>query len=305
MKSELKNKKRILVIGSSNMDMVAKVDRFPTPGETILGGRFLMNPGGKGANQAVAVSRLGGSVDFITKLGNDSIGEEISELFKSEGLDTRCLLKDDQNPTGVAIITVDKHAENSIVVASGANANLTPKDIELLTERIRLADFVLLQLEIPLKTIKYVVDLAYSLGKKVIVNPAPFTKLPKSIFIKLYLITPNQIEAEMLSGIKINNEEDCKQAAREIYKLGAKNVVITLGASGAFIFNGEGKKVNAQKIEAIDTTAAGDVFNGGLLVALSEGLDMEAAVHFASKAAAIAVSRQGAIRSIPYRNEMS
>ena len=304
MRSKEKNIKRILIVGSSNMDMVAKVDRFPNPGETILGGRFLMNPGGKGANQAVAVFRLGGNVDFITKLGNDSIGDQIIELYKAEGLDTQLVLRDDENPTGVAIITVDKQAENSIVVASGANANLTPEDIEQLSERIQLADFVLLQLEIPLETIKYVVDLAYSLGKKVIVNPAPFAKLPKSILGKLYGITPNQIEAEMLSGTKITNENDVELAARQIYTLGVKNVVITLGASGAYIFNGEGKKVSAQKTKAIDTTAAGDVFNGGLLVALSEGQDLETAVNFASKAAAIAVSRQGAICSIPYRKEI-
>lgn len=297
-------KKNILVIGSSNMDMVARVKRFPLPGETILGGKFLMNQGGKGANQAVTVSRLSGDTNFICKVGEDAIGKQMADLFIAEGIQPDGVLKDNENPSGVAIIMVDERAENSIVVASGANANLLPKDIDGLMELVKNADYILMQLEIPLETIAYVTDIASTWGKKVILNPAPMAELPDALLGKLYAITPNRIEAECLTGIKIEDSESLSRVGRAIYDKGVENVIITLGADGAFIYNGEEKLVPAIKTTPVDTTGAGDVFNGAFTVALSEGKDIPSAVKFANKASSISITREGAILSVPYRKEL-
>lgn len=298
-------KKKILVIGSSNMDMVAQVKCFPHPGETILGGKFLMNQGGKGANQAVTVSRLSGDTDFICKIGNDSIGKQMSDLFIAEGIKPEGILKDDKYPSGVAIIMVDESAENSIVVASGANANLLPADINQLKDVVKAADYILMQLEIPMSTIEYVTSIASEWGKKVILNPAPMADLSDSLLEKLYAITPNKIEAETLTGIKIEDEESLSMVGKAIYNKGVKNVIITLGAEGAFVYNGEGSVVPAVEATPVDTTGAGDVFNGALTVALSEGKDLLSAVRFANKASSISITREGAILSVPYRKELS
>ena len=297
--------KKILVIGSANMDMVVNVKCFPLPGETILGGKFFMNLGGKGANQAVTVSRLSGNTNFICKIGNDSIGKQMSDLFLSEGIRPEGILKDYKNSSGVAIIMVDERAENSIVVASGANANLLPADMHKLKGIIKNTDYILMQLEIPLQTIEYVTKIASEWGKMIILNPAPMTELPDSLIKNLYAITPNRIEAETLTGIKIEDNKSLEMVGKEIYKKGVKNVIITLGADGAFVYNGTGKIIPAIKTIPVDTTGAGDVFNGALTVALSEGKDLLSAVKFANKASSISITREGAILSIPYRNELS
>ncbi|MDR0395227.1 MAG: ribokinase [Tannerella sp.] len=306
---ENKNKKispkRLLVVGSSNTDMVIKTDHFPRPGETVLGGTFFMNPGGKGANQAVAASRLGIAVTFICKTGNDIFGHQSHQLLEEEGIDTSYVFSDLRNPSGVALITVDAHAENCIVVASGANANLLPSDLEKAEEAINHSDIVLMQLEVPIETVEYVARVAYDKSKKVILNPAPARPLSKELIANLYLITPNETEAEILSGIKITDMESAKAAAKEINRRGAENVVITLGAKGALIYgNGSFEKVDAFKVQAVDTTAAGDVFNGALCAALLEGQSLPEAVRFACKAASISVTRNGARESSPYRNEI-
>lgn len=299
------NQSNILVVGSSNTDMVIKAAHLPSAGETILGGEFFMNPGGKGANQAVAVARLGGKVSFICKTGNDIFGKQSLQLFQDEGIETY-LFSDPNNPSGVALITIDNEAENCIVVASGANATLSPDDLKKADNAISKADFVIMQLEIPLETVIYVAERATELSAKVILNPAPACELPDSLFGKLYLITPNQTEAEMISGVKVENIEQAKTAAQIIHKKGVKNVIITLGQNGALIFSdGEYHHVPGLKVSAVDTTAAGDVFNGALCVALAEGKDLIASTEFACKAAAIAVTKLGAQSSIPYRNELS
>jgi ribokinase len=296
--------KKILVIGSSNTDMVIKTSRFPKPGETILGGDFFMNQGGKGANQAVAVARLNGNVDFICKTGNDLFREQSITLFRNEGINTEWVLKDNEEPSGMALIMVDDSGENSIVVASGANASLCPGDIEKIAEVVFQSDFILLQLEIPLDTVEYVVKLASTKNKKVILNPAPAVELPKHMLEKLYLITPNRIEAELLSGIKIKDKDTTMEAAKIILDKGVKHVIITMGEEGALSYNGEFEWIAGENAEVVDTTGAGDVFNGALTVGLAEGLSMSDAVRFANKAAAISITRFGAIPSIPYRNEL-
>ena len=297
------SKRQILVVGSSNTDMVIKAAHLPRPGETILGGTFFMNPGGKGANQAVAIARLGGPVTFICKTGSDIFGHQSQQLFEEEGINTSYVFSDSGNPSGVALITVDEKAENCIVVASGANANLLPSDLEKAEEAIERADLVLMQLEVPMETVCFVADIAWQKGKKVILNPAPAHPLPADLLRHLYLITPNETEAEMITGVKITDESSAGEAA--LSGMGVQHVIITLGSKGALIYsNGKAEMVPALKVEAVDTTAAGDVFNGALTVALSEGRSLKEAARFACKASAISVTRVGAQSSAPYRNEV-
>jgi len=297
--------KEILIIGSSNTDMVIKADHLPRPGETILGGTFFMNPGGKGANQAVSAARLGGQVTFICKIGNDIFGQQSKQLFEKEGIDTSYILSDSTNPSGVALITVDSKAENCIVVASGANANLLPADLSAAHKAIEKADIILMQLEIPVETIKYVTRIARELNKKVILNPAPAQLLDSELLQSIYMITPNETEAEMISGIKITDNDSLIASAQAILDKGAQSVIITLGAKGAFLFNKDFQlTIPTYKVDAVDTTAAGDVFNAALAIAVSEELDLPEAVRFANKAAAISVTRIGAQASAPYRHEL-
>ncbi len=309
---------RILVIGSSNTDMVVKANHLPVPGETILGGKFIMNAGGKGANQAVAAARLGGIVTFIAKTGNDIFGNQALQMFEKEGINTSYMLKDPNQPSGVALITVDKNGENCIVVAPGANGTLSISDIEKFTDAIRETNIILLQLETPVDTVEYIAKLGFGLGKKVVLNPAPAQFLNEKLLQALYLITPNQTEAEMLSGIKITtpgNEHidglkidglaSVERAAAALHAKGVQNIVITLGSSGAYVFSAEYKGlVPGRKVTPVDTTAAGDTFSGALVVALSEGKTIKEAVEFANLAASISVTRMGAQSSIPFRKEL-
>jgi len=298
-------KPSILVIGSSNTDMVIKAAHLPKPGETILGGKFFMNAGGKGANQAVAAARLGGTVTFIAKTGDDIFGKQSVQLFKEETINTKYIITDPLHPSGVALITVDDNAENCIAVASGANAALMPEDIEPATPAIDEAAIVLMQLEIPLNTVLYTAAIAAANNVKVILNPAPATQLPDELFKKISIITPNEIEAEVLSGIKVDDIFSATEAAKIIQQKGVETVIITLGAKGALVVTNEmNQLVTAPIVEAVDTTAAGDVFNGALAVALSEDYEIIDAVKFACKAAAISVTRMGAQSSAPYRNEI-
>jgi ribokinase len=296
----------IIVVGSSNTDMVIKSKKLPGPGETILGGTFLMNPGGKGANQAVAAARLGGIVTFVTKTGNDMFGEEARNLFDIENINTRYIIKDQENPSGVALITVDENGENSIVVAPGSNGTLSANDINDEVFETDQSDLFLMQLEIPVSTVEFVADKAVSKGNRVILNPAPARKLTNELLSCLYLITPNETEAEILTGIRVHDAASAEKAAKNLQEKGVKNVIITLGASGAYIFSDKiSKMIPVVPVKAIDTTAAGDVFNGALAVAISEGKGIEEAVIFANKAASISVTRMGAQASAPYRREIN
>ena len=297
--------KKIIVIGSSNVDMLVRTSHLPAPGETILGGEFFMNQGGKGANQAVAIKRLGGNLIFMAKLGNDVLGRQSVGYFKKEGIDTRYIALDEDSASGVALISVDDHAENSIVVASGANMLLNEQDVDKMLEEMCEGDILLMQLEIPLQTVEYAARKAFGKGVKVVLNPAPARSLPKELFRHLYMVTPNRIEAEMLTGIKIANDADVEKVAEEICAMGVKNVIITLGSKGCLIREeGVSYRIDAFKVEPVDTTAAGDTFNGALCVGLSEGMDLKQAAVMASKASSIAVTRMGAQSSIPYREEL-
>ena len=295
----------IIVVGSSNTDMVIKAEKFPLPGETILGGEFFLFPGGKGANQAVAAARLGGKVTFIAKVGNDIFGEQALQQFKTEGIVTDYVAKDLIHPTGVALITVDAKGENTIVVAQGSNGKLSPDDVNMGVGEFSKAGYILTQLETPLDTILHVAKLASENGKKMILNPAPAQSLPSTLFPYLYLITPNETETEVLTGIKIKDQPSIKQAAEKLKEKGVANVIITLGSEGAYLYHdGDGVLIPTRKVKAVDTTAAGDIFNGALAVALAEGNTLKQAVEFANHAAAISVTKMGAQASAPYRKEM-
>jgi len=300
------NNKKILVIGSSNTDMVVKTNHFPAPGETILGGKFLVNAGGKGANQAVAAARLGGDVTFIGKIGVDIFGKQAVEQLKNEGIDVEFVVTDLENPSGVALITVDNKGENSIVVASGSNGTLDENDIDKALKAFDDAEFVLMQLEIPLSTVEYVARLANGQNKNVILNPAPAAPLSDELIKRLYLITPNETEAEILTGIKVTDTETALNAASVLHEKGVEIVIITMGSAGAFVSaNGSHEVIKTSKVEAVDTTAAGDTFNGALVVALSEGKTLHESIVFANKAATISVTRIGAQASVPYRTEIN
>jgi ribokinase len=298
--------KKIVVVGSCNTDMVIKADRLPVPGETILGGTFFMNPGGKGANQAVAAARMGGNVTLISKTGNDVFGKQSVMLYTAENIKTDYIYSDPKHPSGVALITVDSQGENCIVVASGANAYLTPSDMDKASAEIESSDLVLMQLEIPIDTVEYVAEMASKKGIKVILNPAPARALSDNLLKHLYIIIPNKSEAEILSGIKVSDIESAKLAADIISAKGVDIVVITLGSQGALIKEyGKYLFVEAFKVDALDTTAAGDTFCGAFCVGLSEGRTIPDAVKLAARAAAITVTRMGAQASIPYRSELS
>ena len=282
--------------------MVIRADHLPAPGETLLGGSFFMNPGGKGANQAVAAKRLGGDVTFIAKTGNDIFGVDALRSFIQEGIHVNYMLTDPYGPSGVALITVDQHAENTIVVAPGANGTLSPADLDHATEVIKTAAIVLMQLETPMETVTHAASLTASGGGLVILNPAPACPLPEDLLRKISIITPNETEAEMLSGITISGNDSIREAARAIRAKGVETVIITLGAKGAYVLGKDIEQlVEAPVVEAVDTTAAGDVFNGALAAALAEGLPLIDAVEFGCHAASISVTRLGAQAAAPYR----
>ena len=298
------NAQKIIVIGSSNTDMVVKSKKLPLPGETLLGGTFFMNAGGKGANQAVAAARLGGDVILVTKVGNDIFGQQSLEGFKQENINTDYVFIDEKNPSGTALIMINEEGENCIVVAPGANANLLPEDIALV-KNIANAEIILMQLEIPMETIDKVAEMAKANNQKVIINPAPAQKLNDELLNGLFLITPNETEATLLTGIKVIDENTAVQAADIFIRKGVQNVIITLGKRGAYFQNKSLKlKIGAPQLIAIDTTAAGDTFNGAIAVAINEKMDWTNALKFAVNAASISVTRMGAQTSVPYRNEI-
>ncbi len=292
--------KKIIVIGSSNTDMVIKAAKIPVPGETVLGGEFKMGPGGKGANQAVAASRLGGDVTFICKVGNDLFGENAIKGYKKDCIDTSSVLYSEK-PSGTALIMVDEGGENIISVAPGANGDFTPEDVEKVADVIRKADYVVFQLEIPVETVLAAAKIASEAGAYVILNPAPACKLPSELFKYISLVTPNQTEIAILTGI----DGDIEAGMTRLNEMGVKDVILTLGSKGSAIWDGKKAEiVPAQKVKAVDTTAAGDTFCGALCVALSEGKTKKEAVEFATKASALTVQKMGAQESIPYRKDI-
>ena len=303
----METNKKIIVVGSCNTDMVIRVDHLPEPGETIIGHDFITNQGGKGANQAVAVKRLGGETAFIARLGNDDFGAKSLRLLTEEGIDTSFVRLTDGVSTGVALIPVDDKGENSIIVSSGANALLSPLDIEEAEHLFEKASILLMQLETPVPTLISAARLAKQFGAKVVLNPAPYPKepLPIELLELVDIITPNETEAAGMSGVKVLDEESALKAICEIQGQGVGNVIITAGASGAYTsIDGQLVRIPSEKVEVVDTTAAGDTFCGALCVALSKGTDMVQAIRFANKAASLSVTRLGAWMSIPYEKEI-
>lgn len=296
---------KIVVVGSSNTDIVVRTPKIPAPGETVLGSDFLMVGGGKGANQAVAAARLGGTVVFVAKVGNDMFGNQAVTALAAERIDTRFVTRESQHPSGIALITVDPKGENSIVVAPGANAAVTRKEIDAALQEIRVADAVLFQLETPLETVRYGIEQSAAAGRLVILNPAPAQKLDASLLSHISILTPNETEAEVLTGIHVSDERSAARAAAVLHQQGVKIVIITMGAQGAFLSTSEHVQlIPSSKVNAIDTTAAGDVFSGALAVAMAEGQGIVEAVRFANAAAALSVTKLGAQSSIPRRAEV-
>jgi ribokinase len=298
-------KDRIVVVGSSNTDMIIKLDRIPKEGETLLGGEFSMAAGGKGANQAVGAARAGGQVTFVARVGQDMFGEQAVAGFKKDGIDVSYVFHDGKKPSGVALIFVANDGENSIAVASGANAALAPADIRKANEALTTASTVVFQLETPLETVEAAAKLAKKAGARVILNPAPARRLPATLLRCVSILTPNETEAELLTGVKVQDAESAGKAAQKLQDLGVETVVMTLGSKGAFYQDKDQQGlIPAFKVKAVDTTAAGDVFNGALAVALTEGKELKQALRFASAAAAISVTRLGAQPSAPTRKEI-
>lgn len=297
---------KIVVIGSSNTDMVVKTNRFPNPGETILGGTFFMFAGGKGANQAVAAARMGGDVVLVTKVGNDVFGKQAIEGFQKEKINTYYISTDHDKASGTALIIVNEHGENKIVVAPGSNDTLSQDDILKADKEIEDAEVVLMQLEIPIASVVFAAVHALKTESKVILNPAPAQELPNEIFSNLYLITPNETEAQILTGIEVKDDASIKEAAEVLLDKGVRNVIITLGARGAYFRNEyQSFFIDAPQVEAVDSTAAGDIFNGTLAVALAHKKDWKSAIELACKAASISVTRMGAQASAPFLSEIS
>ncbi|MDD4760663.1 MAG: ribokinase [Bacteroidaceae bacterium] len=299
--------KKIVVIGSCNTDMVIKVAHLPLPGETIIGHDFMTNQGGKGANQAVAVARMGGETLFIARLGDDGFGRQSLSLLNEEGIDTRFVTLTKETPTGVALIPVDEKGENSIIVASGANALLSENDVNAAQTEICQAKILLMQLETPVQTLSCAAEMAHQHGVTVILNPAPFPEksLPAELLRNVDLIILNETEAAAMSGVEVKDADSALQAIRRIRELGVKQVIITAGGSGAYTEE-KGKLIHvpAFNAEVIDTTAAGDTFCGALCVALSRNYEYSEAISIANKAASISVTRMGAWRSIPFAAEV-
>ena len=286
--------------------MVIKTPRFPLPGETIIGGEFFMFPGGKGGNQAVAAARMGGEVSFICCLGNDVFGQKSLEGYQREGIDTAGIVIQPNVSSGVALITVNEQGENEIVVASGANSLLSKDQLDEVEDKIINAPLILTQLETPIEVISHLASKCRQAGVPLIINPAPAQVLADDILSQLYLITPNETETEILTGVNVTDERSAAEAAGELLGKGVENVIITMGKRGAFFMNSEERfKVIPPKVKAVDTTAAGDVFNGALAVFLSEGMDWNRSMDLASKAAALSVTKMGAQSSAPYRKDIT
>jgi ribokinase len=297
---------KIVVVGSYVVDLMSRTPHLPKPGETVLGGPFKMGPGGKGGNQATAAARCGAQVTFITKVGQDIFGKEALEHFNNEKVNTKFIKVDAEESTGTALIAVDKNGENSIVVALGACGKITEADVMEAEEVIKDADIVLLQLETSIKAVVTSVKLAQKYKVPVILNPAPFQEFPKDILEHITYITPNETEASELSGIEVKDQKTALEAAKKIYQLGVRTVIITMGRQGAFLYTGEGEGVvvPSYKVEAIDTTGAGDAFNGGLAYALSKGSSIIDAIKFANSVAALSVTKIGTAPAMPYKDDI-
>ena len=299
-------KKKVVVFGSFVVDLTGRTPALPVPGETVMGSRFMMGPGGKGSNQAVAAHRSNADVTLVTKVGKDVFGTVATDFYKKEGMDTSYIFVDDEKETGCALILVDETTgQNEIVVISGACGNITPEDVEKSRALIESAGILLLQLEINMDAMRTVIDIAYEAGVKIVLNPAPAVALPDELLRKIDIVTPNETEAQILTGVEIKTVEDAKRAANVLLEKGVKEVVITLGSMGAFAMNQEKSElVERLTVDAIDTTGAGDAFNGGFVTALAEGKDLFEALRYGNVTGALSVTRLGTAPAMPSRSEV-
>ncbi len=296
---------KLVVFGSVNADHVLQVPTFPRPGETLHGGNYQVIPGGKGANQAVAAARLNADIGFIACVGDDPFGINIRESFKVDGINIAGVKLQPNCPTGIAMIQVSETGENTICISAEANAKLTAEAIEPNLDQIRKAEYLLMQLETPLDGIIKAAQVAKSAQTNVILNPAPARELPDDLLNCVDIITPNETEAEVLTGITVTDDSSAQQAANALHAKGIETVMITLGAKGVWLSQqGKGTIVPGFRVKATDTTAAGDTFNGAFVTGLLEEMPLESAIRFAHAAAAISVTRFGAQTSIPQREEV-
>ncbi len=295
---------KILVIGSSNTEMIFRSPVIPAAGETILGTSYNISPGGRGVTQAISASRAGGNVDFMGRTGNDLFGEQVIEVLQQNGIDTKHVIRDKSLTSGISSIVVDDRGQSAITISPGANVNLSQKDIKSgLT--VSSGDIVLLQLDIPIETVKYAADLAITFGARVILNPAPALPVSDELLKSISILTPSASQAEALTGITITDERSAELAGRILLERGLNRVIITLRSEGAMVIdNGGAEHVPGFEMKSIDTSVVNDVFNGALMVGLAEGKNFYESVLFANAAMAISASRSGALSSIPYRQEI-
>ncbi len=298
-------KNKLCVLGSINVDHVIRVPYFPKAGETLTGYGYQIAYGGKGANQAVAAARVGAKVSFIGAIGDDQIGQTMKQAFEQDGIDTSAICVIPNQATGLAMIQVADSGENSIVISAGANADLSEALVEQHKSHIEQADILLMQLESPLQAVTLATKFAKTAGVKVVLNPAPAQPLPDSLLSHIDIITPNETEAEILTGIKVTDEQTAAVAANHFHQLGIETVLITLGSKGVYYSEkGQGEIIPGFRVDAVDTTAAGDTFNGAFVTALLEGKSAKDAIRFAHAAAAISVTRMGAQTAIPRREDV-
>lgn len=298
--------RQLTVLGSVNADHVVKVDHFPRPGETLHGHSYAVIAGGKGANQAVAAARLGANVHFIACVGDDDFGFTIRQAFTKDDINIDAVMVEENKPTGIAMIQVAANGENSICISAEANACLTPSRLKPHVNKIETADMLLLQLEVPIETIELAAQIAHDSGTTVVLNPAPAMPLSDKLLALVDMITPNETEAEILTGIKVFDDQSAQLAADVFHDKGISTVLITLGSKGVWLSkDGKSLRIKGYRVKAVDTTAAGDTFNGALLTALLEEKTLNEAVQFAHAAAALTVMGEGAQSSIPYRKDVT
>jgi ribokinase len=297
--------KPIVVVGSSNMDLVARAPRIPVPGETLTGMDFFMVPGGKGANQAVAAAKLGGQVIFVARLGSDIFGTQSLENFKQVGIQTKHIEQLDGVPSGIALIAIDEKGKNSIIVVPGANGKLSPADVDKAKSDIAHAGVVVAQLEVPLETVEHTAVLAQDSGVPFILDPAPARPLSPALLSRVSILKPNEIEAETLTGIRVQDADSAKKAAGALLAKGVKQVIITLGDRGFLLAAGGSMDyIQPHKVKAVDSTAAGDAFTGALALGIADGKDIRQVALLANAVAALSVTRLGAQSSMPTRQEV-
>ena len=305
MEDFVTQKPRVMIIGSYNTDLAVRTPRMPVGGETILGGGFKIGPGGKGANQAVAAARLGAHTSMLVRLGSDLFGDQAADNLRKEGVSPDYLLRSSDSHTGVAFIIVDDQGENMIVVAGGANNQLSAADVQQARPAIEQAGVLLLQLEIPMEAVEAAVRIARQAGVKVILNPAPGRKLDAALLRMVDVLTPNETEAQIITGLPVESPAQAEAAARSLLAAGVGAVVITLGGKGALAVTPDSvQHVPGRPVQVVDTTGAGDAFSGALAVALAEGQALVPAVAFANAAAALQVTRFGTAPAMPYREEV-